>query len=156
MCDDYFCHAYGSAGPQARAYLQKVSDTFDFSFVSGEKTTDPKRGDHYDPDRAEVLAQVKELAEVGRRSVEENRVMPLRCQTLSMRLLLRHAEYCELWGQILWNKAMGYNFKAQELAKEFCHVFGKYEMEIERYYDHSLACRVLEHITRKPQGIILD
>ena len=46
--------------------------------------------------------------------------------------------------------------KAVELYKQFCDDFGIYELEFERYYDHSLACRVLEHITRKPQGIILD
>ncbi len=33
--------------------------------------------------------------------------------------------------------------------------FGKYETEMERYYDHSLACRVTAHITAAPKGIIL-
>ena len=51
---------------------------------------------------------------------------------------------------------MGNNEKAKELAIAFCSDFGKYELEMERYYDHSLACRVLEHITRKAQVIILD
>ena len=53
-------------------------------------------------------------------------------------------------------KAQGHNFKAKEIAKAFWSDFGKYEIEIERYYDHSLACRVTEHITRKPQGVILE
>jgi hypothetical protein len=43
-----------------------------------------------------------------------------------------------------------------ELAKQYEREFGKYEFEIERYYDHCLCCRVLEHITRRPQGIIID
>ena len=150
LCDDYFCHAYGSAGPQARAYLQKVSDTFDFSFVSGEKTTDPKRGDHYDPDRAEVLAQVKKLAEVGRRIVEENRVMPLRCQTLSMRLLLRHAEYIEGMAAFLKEKALGHDAEALQKLDEFRIRFGQYEVELERYFDHFIAFRAFKMLIDKP------
>ena len=46
--------------------------------------------------------------------------------------------------------------RAAELAKQYEREFGKYEFEIERYYDHCLCCRVLEHITRRPQGIIID
>jgi len=42
------------------------------------------------------------------------------------------------------------------LVKAFGDDFGRYELELERYYDHSLACRVLEHVTRKTQVIILD
>ena len=82
--------------------------------------------------------------------------MPYRPQTVSWRLMLRHAEYCELWTQIMLEKAAGNNDKAKELATEFCDVFGVYELELERYYDHSLACRILEHINRKPTGVILD
>jgi len=59
--------------------------------------------------------------------------------------------------EILVEKALGHNYHAIELSERFCETFGRHEIEMERYYDHSLACRVLEHITRKPQGnIILD
>ena len=53
-------------------------------------------------------------------------------------------------------KALGNNYRAAELAETFGEAFGKYEYELERYYDHGLACRVPEHITRKPEGLILD
>ena len=69
---------------------------------------------------------------------------------------MRHAEYCDKWAQLMIEKAQGNNYRAVELSKEFFREFGKYELEMQRYYDHGLACRVLEHITRKPQGIILD
>lgn len=47
--------------------------------------------------------------------------------------------------------------KEAALGREtFYNDFGKYELEMERYYDHGLACRVLQHITRKTKGIILD
>jgi hypothetical protein len=75
---------------------------------------------------------------------------------VSWRLLLRHAEYIDLWREIVTEKALGNDIKAAKLAKEFCHTFGKYEIEMERYYDHGLACRALEHVTRTPKGIIID
>ena len=75
-------------------------------------------------------------------------------QTVSWRLL-HHAEYCELWAEIPTENALGHNEKAIELSKQFCDTFGRHKIEMERYYDHSLACRVLEQITRNTQKIIL-
>ena len=156
MVEDYFSHIYGKDWKQAKTILQQISNAFDYNYMEGKHSKNPDISDFYDPERAPQLASVTDLCSQLRIMAKKHLKMPTRPQTVSWRLLLRHAEYCELWGQILWNKAMGFNFKAQELAKEFCSEFGKYELEIERYYDHSLACRVLEHITRKPQGIILD
>ena len=96
-----------------------------------------------------MCAQEKNLA-------EQHLNMPTRPQTVSWRLLLRHAEYCELWAEILKEKSIGNNQRATELVAEFCKVFGRHELEMERYYDHGLACRVLEHVTRKTEKIILD
>ena len=156
VAEDYFSHIYGKDWKKAKTILQQISNAFDFDYMEGTKSKNPDISDFYDPERAIQLASVEDLCAQLRILANKHLTMPTRPQTISWRLLLRHAEYCELWGKLLWNKAMGFNFKAQELAKEFCHEFGKYELEIERYYDHSLACRVLEHITRKPQGIILD
>jgi hypothetical protein len=82
--------------------------------------------------------------------------MPTRPQTVSWRLLIRHAEMVDRFADVLIAKATGKNYRAVELAKEYEREFGKYEWEIQRYYDHCLCCRVLEHITRRPQGIIID
>ncbi len=156
VADDYFSHIYGKDYLQAKSILQQISNAFDYAYMEGKKSKNPEISDFYDPDRAAQLASVEDICAQLRILAQKHMKMPTRPQTVSWRLLLRHAEYCEKWSKILWNKAMGFNFKAQELAKAFCADFGKYELEIERYYDHSLACRVLEHITRKPQGIILD
>lgn len=154
LCDDYFCHAYGSAGSAVRAYLQNVSDLFDFSFVSGEKTTDPKRGDHYDPEKAKALEAVRELAEEGRRIVQHNPVMPWRCQTVSMRLLLRHTEYIEGVAAFLAEKARGNDTEALRVLDEFRIRFGRYEVELERYFDHFIAFRAFKMLIDKPVIIL--
>jgi hypothetical protein len=155
--EDYFSHIYGKDWKQAVALLEQISKAFDFAYMEGTKSKDPNISDYCNPDHAAQLSHVRDLCAQERALASSHLNMPTRPQTVSWRLLLRHAEYCELWAQILTEKALGHNATALELAKEFCHVFGRHELEIERYYDHSLACRVLEHITRKTvQKIILD
>ena len=155
--EDYFSHAYGPDWKQAARLLQQISDAFDFGYMEGTKSENKDVSDYYAPAHAASLARAHELAAQERTLAAKHLNMPTRPQTVSWRLLLRHAEYCDLLADILTEKALGHNYRAQELAQQFCGTFGRHELEIERYYDHSLACRVLEHITRKPQGnIILD
>jgi len=154
---DYFEHIYGSDWKQAARLLQQISDAFDFAYMEGECSKNEDISSYYDPERVSRLNSIKELAALERTLANKHLRMPTRPQTVSWRLLLRHAEYCDLWAEILVEKALGHNYHAIELSERFCETFGRHEIEMERYYDHSLACRVLEHITRKPQGnIILD
>jgi len=153
---DYFAHIYGPDWKQAVNLLQNISDTFDFTYMEGERSADESLSPYYNPDRAPLLNTIPALCAQERELANKHLTMPTRPQTVSWRLLLHHAEYCALWAEILSEKALGHNEKAVALTKEFCHSFGRYEIEMERYYDHSLACRVLEHITRNTQKIILD
>ena len=150
VLEDYFKHIYGDAWKEVRDYLQAVSDAFDFSFMAGEKSIDPARGKHYDPSRVGQLSQVKELAAFARNLAKEHLAMPTRPQTVSMRLLLRHAEYVEGIADFMIDKAQGFDLVAHEKAKVFTEQFGKYEFEIERYFDHWLGCHVLQQIANKP------
>ena len=156
VAEDYFAHIYGKDSKQALQLLTKISEAFDYDYMEGERSENPAVSDFYAPGRVAQLEKLYELAALERNLATKNLVMEYRPQTVSWRLLLRHAEYVEKWAQLMIEKAKGNNYKAVELSKAFCDEFGKYELEMERYYDHSLACRVLEHITRKPQGIILD
>ena len=156
VAEDYFSHSYGKDWKQAMTLLQKISDAFDFGYMEGTKSKNPAISDFYDPDRVPQLETLFELASLERNLAQKHLTMEYRPQTVSWRLLLLHAEYVEKWAQLMIEKAKGNNFKALALAKDFCGDFGRHELAIQRYYDHSLACRVTEHITRKPQGIILD
>ena len=153
---DYFSHIYGEDWQEAEQLLQSISQAFDFGYMEGEKSANPKISPYYDPQRVSRLEAIEELAAQEADLAEKHMAMPTRPQTVSWRLLLRHSEYCRGWAQIMVQKAMGHNFKAVELAKAFFPQFGKYEWEMERYYDHMLACRVLEQITKKPTGLILE
>ena len=116
------------------------------AFVSGEKSTDPKQGDHYDPDRAAALATVKELTQALRGIVQENRIMPYRCQTVAIGLLLRHAEYADGVAAFLKEKAIGHDEEALRTLDASRIRFGRYELELERYFDHSLAFVIWERV----------
>ena len=148
VLEDYFSHIYGDAWQEVKAYLQKVSDVFDFSYMAGEKSIDPNKGKHYDPARAERLAAVKALAAEGRAIAKAHLAMPNRPQTVSMRLLLRHAEYIEGVAQFMSQKAQGYDEAAREQASAFFQDFGKYEFEMERYFDFFLASQFLTRIVK--------
>ncbi len=153
---DYFSHIYGEDYSLAVSLLEKISDAFDFSYMEGECSKDKEISLYYDPNRTEKLAEIPKICKELRALAEEHLIMPTRPETISWRLLTYHSEYCELWCEILMKKAVGEDVEARNLAREFCDKFGVHEVEIERYYDHSLACRVLEHITKNARGIIID
>ncbi len=137
--EDYFRHIYGDAWQEVMAYLQKVTDTFDFAYMSGKKSVDRPAGIHYNPEHAKQLLTVPQLAEEGKAIALAHLAMPTRPQTVSMRLLLRHAEYITGFALCMAEKAKGDQDKAFELFEEFRKSFGKYEFEIGRYFDHGLA-----------------
>jgi len=156
VAEDYFSHIYGSDWKQPMLLLQRITDTFDFAYMEGIRSKDSTISKYYDPERVPQLEKIYELAAIERSMANDHLAMEYRPQTVSWRMLLRHAEYIEKWAQLMIEKAKGNNCKAVELFKQFCDDFGIYELEFERYYDHSLACRVLEHITNMPAGIILE
>ena len=155
---DYFSHIYGDAWQDVKNYLQKVSDAFDFAFMSGERSADPEKGQYYDPARAKTMADVKALAAEGRAIAEAHMVMPTRPQTVSMRLLLRHAEYIEGIASFLEEQVQGNEKVAFEKFAAFERAFGKHEFEIERYFDHYMAFHTLSRLvttddTIRMQGV---
>ena len=156
VAEDYFSHIYGDDWKSAKVLLQQITDAFDFAYMEGQCSEDIARSSYYAPSRVSQLSGILELAAKERALANVHLNMPYRPQTVSWRLLLRHAEYIEKWAQVMIEKAQGNDYRAAELAKAFCDDFGRYELEMERYYDHSLACRVLEQINTKFMHIILE
>lgn len=154
VVNDYLSHIYGDAWQEVKAYLQKVTDTFDFTYMTGEDSVDESKGKHYNPARVEKLAGVKALAEEGRAIAKAHMAMPTRPQTVSMRILLRHADYIEGIASFLMEIAQGNYKEGFEKFEEFRISFGKHELELERYYDHGLAFKTM-HLIAKPPEIIV-
>ena len=154
--DDYFRHIYGDDWKKALDLLEKIGNAFDFAYMEGEKSKDKSISPYFDPERFAHLESISSLCAQEKDLAYLHLNMPTRPQTVSWRLLIRHAEYCELWAAILKEKSIGNNERASQLAAEFRKIFGRHELEIERYYDHGLACTVLGHVTRKTEKIIID
>ena len=149
--EDYFRHIYGDQWEAALSYLERMSETFDFAYMEGERSADPARGKYYNPDHVAQLQKVKEIAAEGRALAESHMSLPVRVQTVSMRLLLRHAEYCEKVAEFMMLKAAGQDAEAREAWLAFCEDFGRYDVELDRYYDHSFYM-IIFHLFMRMQG----
>ena len=140
---DYLSHIYGPDWQQVKSYLDGVTEAFHFPFMCGETSIDKERGSYYNPEMAIRLAEIPKLAQQAIALAKSHRVMPTRPQTVSYRLLERHAEYITLLAEIMSHKALGDQLTAFEKGEAFADTFGRHEFEIERYYDHDLAVKVM-------------
>ena len=156
LMEDYFSHIYGKDWKEAVSVLIRIGDAFDFAYMEGEKSADPAISPFYNPEQLKKLDAIEELCAEERALLESHMIMPTRPQTVSWRMLGLHADYCEQLAKVVKLKAEGHNFEALEQAKIFYHETGKREIEFEPYYDHCLACRVVEQMVKKPQKIIID
>ena len=153
---DYYSHIYGEDWQAVESIMARMSAVFDFGYMEGEKSANEKISAFYNPAQAEKLKLVAEIAAEERSLAAKHLAMPTRPQTGSWRMLSLHAQFCEKLAEVMIAKANGHNFKAFQLAEEFYDELGVREIEFETYYDHCLACRVVEHKVGKPQKIIFD
>ena len=141
LMNDYFGHIYGDDTDKVLEYLKGMGEAFDFGYMFGAK-------EMINPGEVERLDKVAEYAALGRAIAKRHMNMPTRPQTVSYRLLLRHAEYCEGLAKVIAERAKGHNVRAAEAMTEFFDDFGKYEVEIERYYDQGLAGHAIKALIR--------
>lgn len=153
---DYFSHIYGEDWKLALSLLERISTAFDYEYTAGEKSKDPEVSKFYNPEMVPQLAKIKELAAEERAMVAKHMVMPTRPQTVSWRLLGYHATYITLFADMLLAKAAGDNFLAKELHSRFKAEFGKFEVEIERYYDQSNTFWAMNDYIKNIKHIVLE
>ncbi len=151
--EDYFSHIYGDDWKDAVSYLNKMSTAFDFGFMEGEKSENTDVSLYYRPAQQKKLESVREIAAEGRSIAEKHMQMPTRPQTVSWRMLLKHTEYCEGISSFMIEKCKGHNIHALEMYQAFFNDFGKYEIELERYYDQYLACYSYSRFMNKANKI---
>ena len=148
IVEDYFTHAYGSQGKEVAAYLQKLSDTFDFRYMCNEyPILDSEKGKRYRPSHAENLKRIPEILSAP--PTKPAGPLP-RVQAVSYRLLEIHKEYCRNIAAIMLPRTLGNHEDAPRMQQEFAASFGRYEMEIQRYFDHYLCMRTFGRIHGVP------
>jgi hypothetical protein len=142
--EDYFRHIYGPCWKEAEGYLTEITELFDPRFLEEELSLDPEKSKYYNPGHVASLEKIGEVAARERAFALAHISMPVRVQTVSMRLLLRHAEYCELLADTVKELAKGdaEAYKQKRLA--MADNFGRHEFELERYFDHYLCMKNLD------------
>ncbi len=144
--DDYFKHAYGEDYKEVIAFFEKLGKALDYTYFVGSNSKDASIGKYYNPDMAEGLNRIPSIAEEFEPFVVAHKNMPMRVQTVMYRVLFRYLEYVKLLAPILALKAEGKEIEAKAKFLEFKNYFGKYELEMERVYDHYMLMQSLTRI----------
>jgi len=146
--EDYFLHCYGEDWKKVKRYLERISAAFDHDFLCGAKCADISKGQFYNPAQVEKLAEVKEICAEARELIQSHLAMPTRPQTICWRLLWRHTEYCQGFAEVLSEVCVGHSKYAMEKMNAFWKDFGKYDYEMERYFDFELAAESLHYVVK--------
>ena len=158
IAKDYFECAFGEDWRLFYDYLAELGAVFDYEYLEGRKPGDASRSQYYDPDRVEILKNVKNITKKGRKLVAEHYNSEFRVRTYSVRLLEAHALFAELLAEALIPKAVGNDDLADELYKKMREETGKLELGFQNCYDHGLAFYSLDKIfgtrTRTSEPII--
>lgn len=140
---DYFSHAYGEIADEVITYLTEITDTFDPDYLM-EGVQGSFR--YQSPAMAEQLKKIPQITEKYAPHFRKNRIRTTRAQTVAMRLLLRHMEYCNELAKVCLLIAEGNFTQARTATEEFKKLFGKYEYELGTYFDHYMGFLSLEHV----------
>jgi hypothetical protein len=144
---DYLSHAYGDLWEEVEAYLTAITEAFDPHYLMGRLD----RNDFYSPENAEKLRTVRSITEKYAPIFDANRIRPHRAQTVAMRLLKRHIEFCNGFADVMILKAEGKDQEAKDAFVKFFASFGKYEYEIDTYFDQYMCFASLERVVNKPK-----
>ncbi|MBR2884725.1 MAG: DUF4838 domain-containing protein [Clostridia bacterium] len=146
LVEDYFSHAYGETWQDVVEFLRKIGKAFDMDYMQGKNSADEEKGKFYNPARTEELHYVKKITEEFLPILEKYKNMPKRPQTIAMRLMIKYLKYCNMLSGCMALKAVGADLEASEAFMAFCEEFGKYEIEIERYYDQYMMAMSINMI----------
>ena len=98
------------------------------------------------PAMEEKLLSLIPIAKEFEEKLDAYKNMPIRVQTVAMRLLKLHAQYVQGLAQAMALKSLGKDAEAKDAALAFFAEFGKNEVAWERYYDHMLMVHAMNVI----------
>ncbi len=137
--EDYCEHAYGAAKDIVMKFFEDIKATFTHEFVETVHSK-PVNLEHYHD--ASVIPNLEKAIEICNKldeDLKEYRIMPVRVQTVSIRLLGYYTEYLRGLANAFILKAQKKDEEAKKYYLDFFKEFGKKEFEIERYYDQCIA-----------------
>lgn len=145
ITEDYMQTAFGDTWHEYYEYLYSLGDAFGFEYLEG-RSDESERSPYYSEKRAASLGRVKEILAHGHNLISAHYNHDYRVRTVSVRLLEKHAYYAELFADALIQKAVGNDDEADRLFQKMKEDFGREELSIEAYYDHTLAIHGIKRI----------
>lgn len=137
LVHDYCSHAYGDMCDLALEYLKAIDEHLPQTYVEVRHSLSRDVNQYYKPQMEQMLLAVDRITREYEQKFAAYKNMPYRVQTVSVRLLMKHAEYCRGLANALALKCVGRDVAAKEAIEVFEDEFGKNEVAIERYYDHT-------------------
>ena len=153
IAEEYFSAAFGEDWKVFFAYLEGIEGAIDIRYLSGELSSDKEIGKYYNPALAEDFGKVEAICDEAEKAVKAHYNMPFRAQTVSVRLIERHIEYCRRLARALIQKCRGEDDAAKAEFKGLWDAFNRYEFEMEANYDHSLCMAALNAVFNTPSNI---
>ena len=150
IIEDYFSHVFGADWRKFYEYLEKLSKAMPFRLLTLGRFNEL----HHtivDEENVKLLEGVKAIVAEGRELIKSHYNSDVRVQTVTVRLLEKHAEYCETLAEALIERAKGNLDGAMELFEKHRIAFGKYETEIERYFDPAIYFSSMKRLIGKSE-----
>ncbi|MBO5340543.1 MAG: DUF4838 domain-containing protein [Oscillospiraceae bacterium] len=144
--EDYFRHAYGDMWQEAVAYLEAIDEHLPQTYLEVVHSVDADPNHYYKPEMESTLLAVDGITRRMEQTFAPYRNMPQRVQTVAVRLLMAHGEFCRGYAAAMALKCVGKDTAARESFEAFANDFGRYELGMERYYDHFEATHSLKAI----------
>jgi hypothetical protein len=141
--EEYLSLAFGKNWRAFRDYLAKLGKAFNYEFMERLLSVDPEASPMFNPPHVESLKSVYDIVKDGEELIKSHYNSIYRVQTVSVRILEKHAKYCKLLADALIPKAQGKDDEADALFDVLKDEMGKEELAIERWYDHTLAMNSL-------------
>ena len=135
IIEDYFSCAFGKDWKLFYDYLEKLSEVLPFRILTLGRFPD-RHHTIVDEENVRILSGARAVIDEGRELIRAHYNSDVRVQTVSVRLLEKHAEYCEGLAEVLIERAKGNLDLAMEKYNEFRVRFGRNEVEMETNYDH--------------------
>jgi len=146
LVEDYFSHSYGSEWQKVKDFLSSLSQNVDFRYLNG------RLGGGYTYTNfalTDAFKSAQKQIEDFAPFVKSHMNMPYRAQTVSYRLLYRYLEYAKGLLDAMILKSVGKEEEALRCYNAFLDYFGKYELELELYYDQYMMSQSLNRVFRR-------
>jgi hypothetical protein len=153
LVEDYFSHAYGETWRDVLSLFERLDEYMPQSYIE-QKHSIKNSKDTKDVEVAALLRNVDGICDELDSLLAENKNMPMRAQTVAVRLLLRYTEYCRGLAKALILRASGEDAEAKVEIDAFANRFGAYEIELERYYDHKMMCGAIKALFKKKMDLL--